>query len=68
MNHSFYSADRATHRRVVFGGLCAALLIAGLGFSLRALPDRDAMRLAGPAVLKAGKPVVVTESGDSVVR
>lgn len=35
MNHSFYSADRMTHLKIVVVALVAAIGVAGLGISAR---------------------------------
>ena len=65
MNHSIYSADRTTHLKVVVVALVAGILVAGFGISTRATTSDDVQTAR---VMKAGKPVVVTSSGDSVVR
>ncbi|MFO1110115.1 MAG: hypothetical protein U1E61_13085 [Bradyrhizobium sp.] len=65
MNHSIYSADRTTHLKIVVVALVAGILVAGLGITTRATTS-DEMQTA--RVMKAGKPVVVTSSGASVVR
>ena len=65
MNHSIYGADRTTHLKVVVVALVAGILVAGFGISTRATTSDD-MQTA--RVMKAGKPVVVTSSGASVVR
>jgi hypothetical protein len=66
MNHSIYSADRTTHLKIVVVALVAGILVAGFGISTRATSSDDGMQTA--KVMKAGKPVVVTSSGASVVR
>ena len=65
MNHSIYSADRTTHLKVVVVALVAGILVAGFGISTRATTSDDVQTAR---VVKAGKPVVVTSSGASVVR
>jgi hypothetical protein len=65
MNHSIYSADRTTHLKVVVVALVAGILVAGFGISTRATTSDDVQTAR---VMKAGKPVVVTSSGASVVR
>jgi len=64
MNHSIYSADRATHLRIVIVALVAA--IAGLGASLHfqsSLHSHSNTAPAGTAfVLKTGKLVAVSSS------
>ena len=65
MNHSIYSVDRTTHLKVVVVALVAGILVAGFGISTRAITSDD---VKTAHVVKAGKPVVVTSSGASVVR
>ena len=65
MNHSIYSADRTTHLKVVVVALVAGILVAGFGISTRNTTSDEAQTVH---VMKAGKPVVVTSSGASVVR
>ena len=65
MNHSIYSADRTTHLKIVVVALVAGILVAGFGISTRATTSDDVQTAR---VMKAGKPVVVTSSGASVVR
>ena len=66
MNHSIYSADRMTHLKVVVVALVAGILVAG--FSISARTTADDTQTASAQVMKAGKPVVITSSGNSVVR
>ncbi len=39
MNHSFYSADRTTHLKIVVVALVAAIGVAGVGISARLSAD-----------------------------
>lgn len=64
MNHSIYSADRMTHLKVVVVALVAGVLVAGIGISAR--NNSDEYQTA--RVMKAGKPVAVTSSTNSLVR
>jgi len=64
MNHSFHSADRSTHLKIVVLGLVAGILVAGLGISARTNSDYSQTA----HVVKAGKPVTVTSSANSMVR
>ena len=66
MNHSIYSADRTTHLKIVVVALVAGILVAGFGISTRNVSDEGFTQTA--RVMKAGKPVVITSSGTSVVR
>jgi hypothetical protein len=64
MNHSFHSADRSTHLKIVVIALVAGIVVAGLGISART--DTDYTQTAH--VIKAGKPVAVTSSDTMLVR
>ncbi|MVT53073.1 hypothetical protein GPL17_21615 [Bradyrhizobium yuanmingense] len=66
MNHSIYSADRATHLKIVVVALVAGVTVAGLGITARSGSDEGLTQTAH--VIKAGKPVVVTSSNASLVR
>lgn len=66
MNHSFYSTDRSTHLKVVVVALVAGIAVSGLALSSRINPDQGSQQTAG--IIKAGKPVAVTNSGTSVIR
>ena len=67
MNHSIYSADRATHLKVVVVALVAAVAVTGLSISAR-LSNSDDGYTQSARVIKAGKPVTVTSSDAMVVR
>jgi hypothetical protein len=64
MNHSIYSADRTTHLKIVVIALVVGIIGVGLGLSYRG--DIGLTQTAG--VLKAGKPVLTTNSGGPVIR
>ena len=64
MNHSIHSADRATHLKIVVMALVAAIAVSGFAISARSGGDYSQTA----RVIKAGKPVMVTTSGNSVVR
>jgi hypothetical protein len=66
MNHSIYSADRATHLKIVVVALVAGIVVAGFGISARLGSGDDAVQTA--RVIKAGKPVVLTDSNASTIR
>jgi len=67
MNHSIYSADRTTHLKVVVVALVAGILVAGFGISAR-IADEGLTQTASAPVVKAGKPVAITSSANTVVR
>jgi hypothetical protein len=64
MNHSFHSADRATHLKIVIVALVAGIAVAGFGISARTNSDYS----QSAHVVKAGKPVTVTSTDASLVR
>jgi hypothetical protein len=64
MNHSFHSADRSTHLKIVVIALVAGIVVAGLGISVRTNTDYSQTA----HVIKAGKPVAVTSSDAMLVR
>ena len=69
MNWSIYTADRATHLKIVVVGLAAALLIAVIGISARELNlGTDILTVQGPSVIKAGGPVVMTDRDGPMIR
>jgi hypothetical protein len=68
MNHSIYSADRTTHLKIVVVALIAAIAVAGFSITARSTSDEGMVQTASARVLKAGKPVVITSSGNTVVR
>ena len=65
MNHSIYSADRSTHFKILVVALVAGIAVAGFGLASRANSDAGSTQTAG--VIKAGKPVAITNSGTSVI-
>jgi len=69
MNHSFYSADRMTHLKIVVVALVAAIGIAGVGISARISDNglTQTARATGPA-MRASKSVVLTSSEQSTIR
>jgi hypothetical protein len=67
MNHSIYSADRMTHLKIVVVALVAGIMVAGFSISMRNSSNDEGFTQTA-RVMKAGKPVVITSSGSSVVR
>jgi hypothetical protein len=69
MNWSMYTADRTTHLKIVVVGLAAALLIAVIGISAQQFNlGTDLLTAQGPTVIKAGGPVVLTDSDHPTIR
>ena len=66
MNHSIYSADRATHMKIVVVALVAGIAVAGLGISARWNATDGYAQTA--RVIKAGTPVTMTSSDTSIIR
>lgn len=70
MNHSFYSADRMTHLKIVVVALIAAVGVAGLGISAHVSNSNGLTQTAnvsGPAV-KATKTMMITSSDQQLIR
>jgi hypothetical protein len=66
MNHSIYSADRSTHLKIVVVALVVGIAGIGLALSSRSISEAGSTQTAG--VVKAGKPVMTTNSGTLVIR
>lgn len=66
MNHSFYSADRMTHLKIVVVALVAAIGVAGVGISARVTADDNYAQAA--QVVKASKTVISASSDQRVIR
>ncbi|MEY9181132.1 hypothetical protein ABIG06_002985 [Bradyrhizobium sp. USDA 326] len=66
MNHSIYSADRATHSKIVIVALLVAAVVAGIAVSFH--DDTRAAAVERAAVFKTGKPVVLGGSAAVAVR
>jgi len=66
MNHSIYSADRTTHLKIVVVALVAGILVAGFGITAHNSSEEGYTQTA--RVMKAGKPVAITSTSNSLVR
>jgi hypothetical protein len=56
MNHSIYSADRATHLKIVVVGLLCAVLVAAIG----TFAHVSGVDLGTTQLVRAGQPTAVT--------
>jgi hypothetical protein len=69
-NSTLPAADRTTHAKIIALSL-AASLAAGLVSMTAHSPGADTnarIQAAGPALMKAGKPVTVSHSGMTAIR
>jgi hypothetical protein len=57
MNHSMYSADRATHLKIVVLGLLCATVVAMVGIFANVTSNID---LGTTALVKAGQPTTMS--------
>jgi hypothetical protein len=68
-NHSLTTADRFTHLKIVVVSLVASIVVVGVGTATRSsIPDTSARLEARSPVLKAGQPVIWTNSDQISVR
>ena len=68
-NFSLFTADRATHLKIVVVAIICATLVAGLGVSARIIDDSAGIGSRIEAtVIKAGKPVTASARNDHVIR
>jgi hypothetical protein len=63
MNHSMHSADRATHLKIVVAALIAAIGMTCIALSSHLRPESTEL-----AVIKAGKPVAMTNAATTLTR
>jgi hypothetical protein len=69
MNWSLYTADRATHLKIVVVALTAGIMIAGFGIAARDLNlGTDVLTARGPAVHQPSNTVVFTSRDVSTIR
>ena len=59
MNHSFYSADRTTHSKIVIVALIFATAVAGIGIAAHSRRGDDQAEAARVRVIDAGKPAMM---------
>lgn len=66
MNHSLYSADRQTHRRIVGSALVAIFIVTMFGVTVFSKLEAQPARPSA-AVLRAGIPVATADGGFFIV-
>jgi hypothetical protein len=67
MNHSLYSADRQTHRRIVRSAFVAITMINVLGAAVISKLEQQPAQ-SSVAVLRAGIPITTTDGGYFIIR
>ena len=68
-NYTLKTADRLTHLQIVAVSLVAGIMVVGIGIAARPdLPDMSTRLESRAPVLKAGKPVVWTQSDQVTIR
>ena len=67
-NFSLFTADRATHLKIVVVAIVCATLVAGLGVSAGIGNDSADTGRIEATVIKAGKPVTASAHNDRVIR
>jgi hypothetical protein len=65
MSHSFYSADQATHCRVIGFAFVTVVLVILLSISLFSKSDQQAV---SGSIVRAGVPVTTTDGGYLIIR
>jgi hypothetical protein len=65
MNHSFHSADRATHYRVIGSAFVAGLAICLIGIGFFAKSEQQA---AAAPIVNAGLPMATSDGGFVIIR
>lgn len=66
MNHSIYSADRATHLKIVIVALVAGIALSGLTIARYTISNDGPVQTA--RILDADKPMMMTSSTQMAVR
>jgi len=63
MNHSIYSADRTTHLKIVVVALVAGIAMSGIAMSSHIASNTETV-----AIIKAGKPLAMSDAATSLIR
>jgi hypothetical protein len=71
-SHSIYDADRLTHLKIVVVALIGATVVASVGIAARDTGPTSGVITAGKQelvpIVRAGKPVVVSDQAISTIR
>lgn len=68
-NSSMRTADRLTHLKIVVTSLVLGIVVVGIGIAARpTVPDMSTQLEVRAPVLKAGAPVVWSDTGTSTIR
>ena len=68
-NYNLTTADRLTHVKIVVVSLVAGIVVVAVGIAARpSLPDMSTRLEARAPVLKAGQPVIWTQSDAITIR
>ena len=66
MSHSFYSADRGTHSKVIAVAFALSVVVGLVGLFCRA--DKNLLMSNGTAVIKAPKSMITTSYESRLIR
>jgi hypothetical protein len=67
MNHSLYSADRQTHRRIIGSAFVTIFFTTMLGAAVMSKFEQQPVQ-SSASVLRAGIPIATTDGGYFIVR
>ena len=68
MNHSFYSADRTTHSKIVIVALICATAVAGISIAAHSSTGDGLAEATHVSVIKAGKAATVASAIELAIR
>jgi hypothetical protein len=68
MNHSFYSADRTTHSKIVVIALICATAVAGIGIAAHSRGGDNRAEAAPVRAVETGKPAAMASAIQIAIR
>jgi hypothetical protein len=68
MNHSFYSADRTTHSKIVVVALICATTVAGIGIAARSRGGDNPAGAAPVSSVDTGRPALMASAIQLAIR